>query len=405
MSNYQYLKNTNIAQATVLSDSFLQVQEGDGKIVFKQGDFFAMTDKKQIVQVSPTTQVPSNLSNAQVDFKIENVIDQIEYITLQWTYVNNTGANASVVAAPLHIQRIDVTPNGNGVLFQTYDQEMYMQYFYLDRNTYEAQASAIGLTTAYTDSAVVVPPLGTLTLNLPLYGFWKAIKIAPYCLTVPLLLRLYFNSSNLIVLTGSTMTCQDLKMIIRGKTLKNGPRNDLMKIYKDAKIPMSLAHLAVDRQSNTQLLGPNQQVKYVLTGITGICAFLLFTVRLAANANSAAGQCTYIRMTNFDVLDAQGASAIGYYLRDVQTQQIDYSANYGNQAWLSKEFQIVSWANNPRGSFATGQNSGYFIFTGNEYLQFTTPPGLAIDSYIIDVRGYMHENLIGDMGSFKTTRL
>lgn len=406
MSNYQYLKNTSIASVTGFSDHFIQLVEGDGKVVYKQGDYYSVADKKQIVQISPTTQVPSNLANAQVDFKIENIIDQIEYVTLQWTYTNNSGGNSSVVAAPLHLQRIDVTPNGNGILFQTYDQEMYMQNFYLDRNTYESQASAIGLSpTTYNDAAVVVPNLGSITLNLPLYGFWKATKLAPYCLTVPILLRTYWNSSNLIQLSGLPMTCVDLKLIVRGKSLKNNARNDLMQIYKDPKIPLSLAHLAVDRQSNTQLLGPSQNVKFVMTGITGICAFLVFTVRLAADANSASGQTSFIRMLNFDILDAQGASCIGFYLRDQQTQQIDYSANYGNQAWLNKGFQIMSWSNNPRAAFATGQNNGYFIFTGNEYLTFNTPAGLANDSYIIDVRGYMHESLIGDRGSLKTTRL
>src|SRR5690349_8624120 len=110
MSQYNFVRNQNLAQATTVSDQFVQVIEQDGSMVLKNADYYSFGgDKKVIAQVSPSTQVPNNLANAQIDVNIENVVDVIDYLVLQWTYTNNTGANASVVSAPLHFQRIDVT--------------------------------------------------------------------------------------------------------------------------------------------------------------------------------------------------------------------------------------------------------------------------------------------------------
>ena len=408
MSNYNFIKNQNIAQATTVSDKFVQVQEQDGSLVLKNADYYSYGgDKKVIAQISPQTQVPSNLANAQIDIKIENILDVLDFPVIQWTYVNNTGANASVVCAPLHFQRIDVTSNGSNVLFQTYDQELFMSNFWLDRTTYEALASTEGLTNAYANTATVVSNGGSITMNCPLFGFFKAAKLAPYALPVPLLLRLYFNSSALINLTGAPMTCQNLKLICHGKMLKSGPKGELMSVYKNMRIPLALSHLSVDRQSSTQQLGPSQNVKLILTGITGVVAYLVMTIRLATDSAVSTGLVNYIRMDSFDVLDSQGASLNGFYNRDVQTQQISWAQNFGNNAWTNSNFAISCWSADPRNAFACGQNSGYCIMSGNEYISFNTPSTLASNSYIIDIRAWVHESIIIDAknNTMKTTRI
>lgn len=78
---------------------------------------------------------------------------------------------------------------------------------------------------------------------------------------------------------------------------------------------------------------------------------------------------------------------------------------FGNEAWNSKGFHIVSWSNNPRQAFATGQNAGYAVFTGNEYLEFKCPSSLPTNSYLIDVRAWAHENILINRMTMKSTRL
>lgn len=122
----------------------------------------------------------------------------------------------------------------------------------------------------------------------------------------------------------------------------------------------------------------------------------MFTVKTAA---TAAGQATYVRMSDWDILDQSNQSLIGAYRRDTNVQQIDYSNNYGNNA-----FQMMAWSASPREAFSTGAVSGYVIMTGNEKLSFTCPSGLASASYVIDITGYIHANFVVEKGVLRIER-
>jgi hypothetical protein len=405
--NYLSVKNGNVAQPTTVSDQFVRVTEANGKIVYKQADFSSVDDKKVITSLSPVTSTPVSLNNAQVDFRIENNVDILQYPTLQWTLLNNTGANGSVVSAPFFIQRIDVYGgNGNTIVFTTYGEEINFSYMWLDKPTYEAQASSLGMnSTTYGNLGTVVADGNSIVMNLPLYGFWKAVGLYLSGIGSPLLVRVYFNPSSQTTLTGTAFTCSNLQMLLRGKMLKQVNKKTLSHIYSpDDKIPLSLAHLSVDRMAVPMNLSGSQQVSIVLTGITGVVAYLVFTVRLQSNVGSPANQATFIRMTNFDILDNQSTSLIGSYQRDIYTQQIDYANNFGNGAWTNSNFQIMSWSANPRLAFGSGTNSGFAIFTGMEKLNFICPSTLASNAYMIDIRAYCHEDLIYDNGVLKSTR-
>lgn len=405
--NYNTIRNSSVASITTVSDKFVTVQEADGNYVLRNEGYSATNDKKVIAQLSPSTQVPSSLANCQIDFKLENIVDVLEYPTLQCSLLNNTGANASVSAIPFWINRIDVLgQNGNSILFSTYDQEIYLSYMWLDQNTYEAQASSIGLDLNYQSLGTVVPNNGSITLNMPLYGFWKAVRLALCGIKSPIVLRFYFNQSTNIVLTGSMMTCQNMNLILRGKTLKSNTRKELEDTYSPMnKIPLSLAHLSVDRMVVTQNLVAGQNGNVVLSGLTGVCSFLVFTLRLATDVNTALSQNLYHKVKNFDIYDSSGSSLIGFYQRDLQTSQIDFANNWANRAFLVSGFNINSFSSNPRSAFSNGINSGFAIFTGNERLVFQCSDTLASGSYVIDIRAYMHENLVYSNSILKTTRI
>lgn len=127
-------------------------------------------------------------------------------------------------------------------------------------------------------------------------------------------------------------------------------------------------------------------------------------VRTVANTASPTGQLTYVRMQDWDVLSSNNDSLIGAYRRDTNIQQIDYSNNYQNEAFNQKQFQMISWSADPVNAFSHGQNAGYAILTGNEKLSITTPAGLASTSYQIDIRAYIHANLVYEKGQFKIDR-
>lgn len=406
-ANYDLIKNSTNAGTTAKSDQFIQLLQNNGKYVLKHANYYSVNDKKMISSINSTSSIPSTLSNAVIDFKIENgVVDVLQYPSLHMSFTNNTGSASTVVGSPLWINHIEVyAENGSKQIAYITGDDLYMQNFFLDRATYESQCSALGLTTSYASTATSIPNNGTLVLNLPIYHFFKAVGIAPCGLGSALLLRFYFNPTTLTHITGTALTCTNLQLVIRGKQLKQQEKNDLKALYGDnSRIPLSLTHPLVDRMLITQPLSANQVVPISLSGIRGVCSFLIFTVTLASDTVLPNGQINYVRMQDWDVLDASSKSLIGAFRRDNNIQEIDFSNNFGNNAWNQKQFHIMSWASAPREAFSTGAVSGFAVMSGNEKLSITCPSTLTSGSYVIEIKGYIHADIVLEKGSLRLER-
>ena len=100
MSNYEQLKLSQNAQPTIHMDRFTTVQDRNGNLTYKQNGYYATNDRRVISSINATTQVPSSLNNATVDFKIDNKLaDFLDMIGLQIDFLNSTGANSSIKAS------------------------------------------------------------------------------------------------------------------------------------------------------------------------------------------------------------------------------------------------------------------------------------------------------------------
>lgn len=406
-ANYEQIKRSVNAEATMKSDQFIQLQENSGRYVYKPANYYAYNDKRVISSISANSSVPASLSNAVVDFKIENsVVDVMQYPSLDMQFTNSSGVALTAVATPLWINHIEVYGNnGSTLLANITGDDLFMQYFFLDRSTYEAQCTAIGLTTAYANAGTSIANGASLELNLPLYHLFKAIHLANCGLRSGLLLRFFFANAITTYLTGGPLVCNGLNLVVRGKSLKQDAKRGLLELYSDrSRIPISLPHLAIDRVQITQPLQAGQVVPIVLTAPHGVCSFLIFTVRLASDVNTPNNQTNYIRMQDWDILDASNKSLIGALRRNINVQQIDYANNWGNNAWANSNFHIMCWSNLPRESFASGTNSGFCILTGNEKLSFTCPSTLASATYLIEVKCYMHANILVEKGTLRLER-
>ena len=407
-ANYEQLKKSNLSGSTIYSDEPLQVKQPDGRIVYKQANYVAVDDKREITSVNPQTSVPTTLNNASIDFNIDNgLTDVLQYASLNINLTNNTGANATLVASPLWIDRIQIFgQNGSNMLLDFYGEELYQQFLFLDRYTYESQASAVGLsTTTYNSIGAIVADGTSVEMNIPIYQFFKAIHFATGCLTSPLLLRVKFRSTAMTHITGTAMTLSSIELVVRGKNLKSYAMEKLKDRYSPhSRIPMSLSFLLIDRMPVNQNLVASQTFQITLNGLRGICSYLMFTIRLTSNLASPTAQLNYIRMLNWDILDSSNSSLIGSHRRQLNTQQLDWSNNYGNEAWNQKQFHIMSWSANPRGAFSDGVDLGHALLTGNEKLSVTCPSTLASGAYTIDIYAYCHANLVSEKGVLKIER-
>lgn len=403
MSTYNQIKNSNIAETTVQSEQFIQLRERNGEYVHKPLGYHSYNDKRVISTINPSGGTPTTLNNNYVTFKIDSgLIDVMQFPSIHFTLNNATGSAGSVGASWNFINYIEVgAQNGTTPLCRIEGIDLFHSYLMLDRNTYEAMANVMGMhATTYANLGTSVANGDSITMNLPLFHFFKSTGIATSLLNQNLSLKVFFNPTAKSHISATAFTVSSLELLLRGKDLKEkSTKLELEAIYRHPSIPLSLGHLQIDRQMDELALVASKSYTITLKSCTGICSFIIFTVRLASDTATTANMTNYVRMLDYDILNSGNTSLIGAYKRDVGTQTVDYAINWSNNAFLNKGFGIMCWSNDPRGSYTNGYVSGYAVITSNEKLTFTTPSTLASGDYVIDTYAYSHANLIVNNGN------
>jgi hypothetical protein len=407
MANYNVFKQLEVAKPTSFSDNFKELGMGTGMYAYVPMSYSVNDDKKIVASQQPSTQVPTGLSSSQTDIRLEQLMGgNIIYPVLQWTLLNNTLANITYADASSFINHIEIYgQNGGNLLFQQYSLEYYLQNAWLDRNTYEAQAFTQGLTTAYANSPTTILPGGSFTFNLPLYQFFMSTKIVLEGLNSNLLVRIYWNPLSYYVIGGAIeATTTNLQLVITGKKLKKYSLDKTLQLYKSPKCPLYQNFLSIQRQSNTIQMTPGATFSITLTGLSGVCAALFFVIRAAADVTSAANSHNYVDIQNFDVVDVNNMSLIGFYRRDDSTAGIQFANTWNNNFRNDTNTNMICWAADPRGAFATSENSGFAILTSFEKLSITMLSSLAPAAYQVDILAYCYDQLIVNDGHVKSTR-
>lgn len=406
MANYEQLKLSQNAQPTIHMDRFTTVQDRFGNLTYKQNGYYATNDRRVISSINSTTQVPSSLNNSTVDFKVDNKLaDVLDMLDLQIEFLNSTGANSSIKAAPCLLNRYEVISAQGVTIFTSQMEEIYLSNLFLDKNAYEALASVQDLNVAtYAPNATVVANLGTGRYNILLHGFFKACKVALCGLTGPLTVRFMFNPSTLYLGTGADMTCTGLTLVCHGRRISSNSRRELQDIYNNGRIPVSLSHLSCDRMVLTQNLAPSTTIQIPLNGLRGVCSFLIFTIKLSATYLTTA-PLTYIAADSFDIADSSSSSLIGGLARNRNIQRIHWASCFQNEGVNQTGINFVSFAVDPRAAFSQGSNSGYCIFTGNEVLKINLSAATTAASHQIEIRAWMQESVLFDVnGDIKALR-
>jgi len=137
-------------------------------------------------------------------------------------------------------------------------------------------------------------------------------------------------------------------------------QNEQEKFYKDPKIPTCLSFLNIQRMQQSMTLAASSTYEIVMSA-----------------AITASNCITYYEPLNYDLLDASGASLIGYTRKGTTEQLYEYASCFDNK------FR----------DFTLGQNNGYMPLTTYEKLSFTTGSGLATAAYTIDIWAYVQDEL------------
>ncbi len=408
MASYNHLRSSEAAAPTTVSDQHITVMdETTGRYVYKRANYHATDDRNVIGQLSPNNTVPALLGGAVITFKLQHgIVDVLKYPVLSCTFLNNTGATATRASLHSSISRIDIDGPDGSSLWNSCDQELlFANTLFIDRNTYEATASKLGLTTTYGQALTSVASTASIKMILPIYGFFLSTGIALMsgAYNGELTIKITFAPGAASIGTGAELTCTDMKLLLVGKDLKSASRNALLKLYKDPRVPLSYSHLSCDRLVFNQALFASNSYQLKLSGAHGVCAFMLVSVRTAATIGTVLGAHTYVPLDTVNVLDGGSSSLIGSWDRDAELRALQYANMLGNNSYNNMGVELISFSTDPIQAWK-GQTNGFALITGNESLVFRTTSTLSPANYVIDVRFYMYETLYISNGQIKSTR-
>ena len=391
-SDYNTLRNSQQAQPTTTSERYTRLTE-NGKYYFKNAGYSCTDDRRVVNLATPVSTIPANLSNAQVEFKINaDSIDVLDYPVLAGHFLNDSLAAASMAGLAHYINRIEIVSPSGETLWSTVSQELLLSNLFLDKSTFEEVCYASDLSTVFQPNFSSVGTGQHLEVYMPIWGFFKSCKLAIFCIPY-LTVRIIFNPSSRVIQTGAEMKCSNLQLLLVGKKLKTSSKNAIIDVYRNPRISTSLSHLAVDRITETRNLSSGQQVEILLQGARGICSLIFVTVRKEADINTPSGACLYHHMDKMQILDSAGNSLLGSYVRPPKFRYFLQGVDFGNSS-ASLGLDMIVFSTDPVGSFARGEVDGYCVITGQEKLTFIVPTDSFVNgNYVIDVRCYMYENL------------
>ena len=400
---YNEYRNKQVAQATVASDRYISVVDANGKYSYRNSDYSCHDDKKVMVSLPAANSVPSALASAQIDFRIEpGSIDVLDYPCLDMLFTNGTGSNATMNSLALSIQRLDVVSASGNVLHSILGQELHLSNQFLNKDTYDALCIDMGTTTAYAQAVTATADAATLNLVQPIFPFFKAAKLYIGGMKGAIILRFYFNASTYTVVTGAAMTLTSAALILVGKQLKESAKAAIRDVWLSPNIPLRLAHLTIDRITSTQTLTAGQIVNLPLNGLSGLCAFLIITVRIASTALTTA-PIAYLPLGTIDVKANNGNSLCGSYARTARMRHIQSAILFAN-ASNATGAEIIPFCADPVSAWSRGENSGYAVLTSNESLQFVCPAAITTVSHIITVMAYNYTDLVSFNGVLSDAR-
>ncbi len=292
----------------------------------------------------------------------------------------------------LHIQRIEYwLQNGSTLIATQYGHELYVQNCFLPRNEYENICASLYLTESYASAATSIADGTSVSYYIPIWSPWMATKIHPSGLEGNILVRVYYQPTALTTVSGGLLTCNSAVLQLHSRDQPQALQNEQERFYKDSAIPTNLSFMNIQRMQQSMTLAASNTYEIVLSGISGIASCLFFTIR---PASITASNCiTYYEPLNYDLLDASGASLIGYTRKGTTEQLYEYATCFDNKFRKLINFNVCPFSSDPVSDFVAGTNNGYMPLTTYEKLSFTTGAGLSSAAYTIDIWAYVQDEL------------
>lgn len=362
-----------------------QGEEG-GTVLIHRSANMTEVQADALVSVQPTTSTPPNLNGSIVDFKPQNIVDRFDHAYLRISLINNDAAPCTITPSPFLLNYWQIYGgNGNNLLFQQYGYELWTEIVTF-ANTFEWNTlqNLVGSNANYSTAGVTLAAGASTTLYIPLFSVFTAARIFLQGLNDNMLIRFTFQPSALNLIAGVTPTVTNMQLLLRGCYEPQKVRDLKMKMYKT--MPLDFPFMGVQRSQYTQTVAPNGNYKIQLQGVAGLVNCLWIWAYLNPTTAATVGTFGDIFST-YDLVEQNGNSILGYYVRDAADTTTFRSDNqlswleYADNTYALNKPQVlfISFSRDPSGDWRTGSSHGFQPFSGFENLNFTAkstaPPG------------------------------
>jgi hypothetical protein len=198
---------------------------------------------------------------------------------------------------------------------------------------------------------------------------------------------LYSTSTGVI----GDLDCTALQIYLEGEQHDSAVQMSLRKEVRNAEFRF------IDNQfqSFSVPLVANTPSEVLLNSFRGPCAYMVVTVRPSSLTGENA--INYQALKSFTLYDSDraivGSAQDGEYNRSIVAMAVP------SELPLNQELYIINHALDISAAHA-GQQTGYFLFSGNEILSVTLPVGASSATYTITVNAYMYSTLCIENGHF-----
>ncbi len=257
------------------------------------------------------------------------------------------------------------------------------------------ERSAENLSAGYDGVAVAANTAKRVLIHIPCFIDGTQLKLS--AVRDRMIVRFYFSSNGITVSTASDVSVTLCDVIQKTQQLSGALESMEQKRNCNSKRWFRFLN-NVRIGSETRALVASSQYDVRLTSANGVYAYLYFVIR--TNPLSGANINNYIAIDSFELYDRDG-TIVGIKMTNehhrIDSLQFDGDIlNYKNVYTIAFALS-VSAAHN-------GNQTGFYKFSGDEYLRLYTPAGLASNTYRIDVYGAEYNTLKMEHGRLDVSK-
>ena len=295
-----------------------------------------------------------------------------------------TAATAVTVIPHYLFDRIELLSTEGNVITNIYGDNIYLVKLHktLEQHNRERQSENLG--TTYDGVAIAANTLKRVLVHIPCFIDGTQLKLS--AVRDRMIMRVYFSPNGVTAGVATDINVSLCDVIQKTQQLSGALES--MEQKRNANSKRYFRFLNNGRiATETRSLVASSQYDVRLTSANGMYAYLYFIIR--TNPLSGANINNFVAIDSFELYDRDG-TIVGIKMTNehhkLDSLQFDGDIlNYKNVYTIAFALSISAAHN--------GNQTGFYKFSGDEYLRLYTPAGLANDSYRIDVFGFEYNTL------------